>query len=68
MSAESMMMMTVEHAAIAADTSVNTIWRAVRTGKLPRYKRGPRDTRFLSADVEAFKLARHQRRADRAVG
>jgi excisionase family DNA binding protein len=55
-------MMTVEHAAIAADTSVNTIWRAVRTGKLPSYRRGPRDTRFLSADVEKLKESRSRRR------
>ena len=61
-------MMTVEHAAIAADTSVNTIWRAVKSGKLPAYRRGLKATRFLSADVEAFKLERHQRRAPRVAG
>ena len=63
-------MMTVERAAIAAETSVNTIWRAVRAGKLPSYKSAPRDTRFLSSDVEAFKLERSQRRAraDRVAG
>ena len=55
-------MLTVEHAAVAADTSVNTIWRAVRAGKLLSYRRGPRDTRFLSTDVEKFKESRLQRR------
>jgi hypothetical protein len=34
-------MLTVEHAAVAAGVSVNTIWRAVREGKLERYRRGP---------------------------
>jgi excisionase family DNA binding protein len=62
------MLMTVERAAIAAETSVNTIWRAVRAGKLPSYKSGPKDTRFLSSDVEAFKLERSRRRADRLAG
>jgi excisionase family DNA binding protein len=62
------MLMTVEHAAIAAETSVNTIWRAVRSGKLPSYKSGPKDTRFLSSDVEALKLERSRRRADRLAG
>jgi hypothetical protein len=63
-------MMTIERAAVAADTSVNTIWRAVRAGRLSSYKSSPRDTRFLSSDVEAFKLERSQRRAraDRVAG
>jgi excisionase family DNA binding protein len=61
-------MMTVEHAAIAADTSVNTIWRAVRAGKLPRYRSGLKDTRFLSSDVEAFKLGRMRTRKPRVAG
>ena len=63
-------MMTIERAAVAADTSVNTIWRAVRAGRLPSYKSGPRDTRFLSSDVETFKLERERsrRRADRVAG
>jgi excisionase family DNA binding protein len=55
-------MLTVEHAAVAAGVSVNTIWRAVRGGKLERYRRGPQDTRFLSSDIERFKERRLQRR------
>jgi excisionase family DNA binding protein len=51
-------MLTPEGAAQAANTSISTIWRAVRTGKLPSYRRGRRDTRFLPADVAAFKASR----------
>ena len=51
-------MLTPEGAAQAANTSISTIWRAVRTGKLPSYKRGNKDTRFLPADVNAFKRSR----------
>jgi excisionase family DNA binding protein len=51
-------MLTPEGAATAADTSVSTIWRAVRDGRLPSYRRGKRDTRFLPADVAAFKRSR----------
>ena len=51
-------MVTPERAAMIADTSLTTIWRAVRAGKLQSYKRGPKDTRFLQSDVEAFKRNR----------
>jgi hypothetical protein len=51
-------MVTPERAAMIANTSITTIWRAVRTGKLQSYKRGPKDTRFLQSDVETFKLSR----------
>jgi Helix-turn-helix domain len=51
-------MLTPEAAAQEADTSVSTIWRAVREGKLASYRRGRRDTRFLPADVAAFKRSR----------
>jgi excisionase family DNA binding protein len=51
-------MLTPEGAAQAAETSISTIWRAVRDGKLPSYRRGKRDTRFLPADVDAFKRSR----------
>jgi excisionase family DNA binding protein len=51
-------MLTPEAAAQEADTSISTIWRAVRDGKLPSYRRGKRDTRFLAADVAAFKRSR----------
>jgi excisionase family DNA binding protein len=51
-------MLTPEGAAQAANTSISTIWRAVRAGKLPSYRRGNKDTRFLPADVDAFKRSR----------
>jgi hypothetical protein len=51
-------LLTPEGAAMVADTSISTIWRAVRDGKLPSYRRGKRDTRFLPADVAAFKRGR----------
>jgi excisionase family DNA binding protein len=51
-------MLTPEGAATVAETSISTIWRAVRAGKLPFYRRGKRDTRFLPADVTAFKRSR----------
>ena len=50
--------LTPEGAAQAANTSISTIWRAVRAGKLPSYRRGKCDTRFLPADVAAFKRSR----------
>ena len=53
-------MLTPERAAMTADVSVATVWRAVRTGKLASYKRGPRDTRFLHSDVEVFKQRRRR--------
>jgi excisionase family DNA binding protein len=51
-------MLTPEGAAQAANTSISTIWRAVRAGKLPSYRRGNKDTRFLPTDVDAFKRSR----------
>lgn len=62
------MLMTVEHAAMVADVSVNTIWRAIREGKLPSYKRGPRDTRFLRSDVETFIQSRSRSRRTPVMG
>jgi hypothetical protein len=58
MTTEPTAMLTPEAAAQEADTSISTIWRAVRDGKLPSYRRGKRDTRFLPADVAAFKRSR----------
>jgi excisionase family DNA binding protein len=53
-------LLTAEQAAVAAGTSLPTIWRAVRAGKLASYRRGAgrRGTRFLPADVDAFKRSR----------
>jgi excisionase family DNA binding protein len=53
-------LLTAEQAAVAAGTSLPTIWRAVRAGKLPSYRRGAgrRGTRFLPADITAFKASR----------
>jgi hypothetical protein len=53
-------MLTPEGAAQAANTSISTIWRAVRAGKLPSYRRGDKDTRFLPADVAAFRRSRRR--------
>ena len=55
-------MVTPERAATIADTSITTIWRAVRAGRLQSYKRGRKDTRFLQSDVEAFKRSRSRER------
>lgn len=54
------LLLTAEQAAVAAGTSLPTIWRAVRAGKLASYRRGAgrRGTRFLPADVGAFKRNR----------
>jgi excisionase family DNA binding protein len=53
-------LLTAEQAAVAAGTSLPTIWRAVRAGMLPSYRRGGgrRGTRFLPADVAAFRRSR----------
>ena len=58
-------LLTAEQAAVAAGTSLPTIWRAVRAGKLPSYRRGAgrRGTRFLPADVAAFKRSRERQAA-----
>jgi excisionase family DNA binding protein len=55
-------LLTAEQAAVAAGTSLPTIWRAVRSGKLPSYRRGAgrRGTRFLPSDVAAFKANRRR--------
>ena len=51
-------MLTPERAATIVDVSLNKLWRAVRNGKLQSYKNGPKSTRFLRADIEAFKRSR----------